>query len=92
MVTYTPKKTMDAEAAIAKAWQDSGGPIFDVPCEVQFVFDVEGMAIIIEPLDLDMKTKLRGDLDNYVKTALDALNKVAFTDDRLVTKLVAVKL
>lgn len=66
--------------------------MFSVPVEVQLVFDVEGTAIIVEPLDLDMKTKLRGDLDNYIKTTLDALNKVAWTDDRLVTKIVAVKL
>lgn len=34
----------------------------------------------------------RGDLDNYVKAVLDALNKVVFNDDRQVARISAVKL
>jgi Holliday junction resolvase RusA-like endonuclease len=41
---------------------------------------------------VDEKSKLRGDLDNMVKTALDALNGKAWADDRQVVKISAVKL
>ena len=34
---------------------------------------------------------LRGDLDNYVKLTLDALNKVAWDDDGQVVRITAVK-
>jgi len=34
---------------------------------------------------------LRGDLDNYVKLTLDALNGVAWEDDRQVVRISAVK-
>lgn len=34
----------------------------------------------------------RGDLDNYVKAVLDALNEVVFVDDRQVSRMAAVKL
>jgi len=49
------------------------------------------MAIIVERVDLDSKSKLRGDIDNYVKTILDALNGIAWVDDNQVVKVTAIK-
>lgn len=51
-----------------------------------------GTAIIVESMDIDVPSKLRGDLDNYLKLAFDALNGVAFDDDKQVVKITAVKL
>lgn len=48
--------------------------------------------MIVEPVEVDEKSKLRGDLDNYTKLIADALNGVAWIDDRQVVKLTAVKL
>lgn len=63
-----------------------------MPVAVHVIVDPEGIAIVIEPVELDERSKLRGDLDNYLKLAMDALNGVAFTDDRMVVKITAVKL
>lgn len=62
------------------------------PVHVQVIVDPDGTAIVVEPIDLDEASKLRGDLDNYLKTCLDSLNGIAWDDDRQVVKITAVKL
>lgn len=89
VMTFTPPKTAAAEAKIAESYQ---GPMFGVPVCVNVIFDVEGTAVVIEPIELDQPSKLRGDIDNYSKTLLDGLNGIAWSDDRLVVKLTAVKI
>lgn len=59
---------------------------------MHLVFDHEGTAVIIEGVDVDGKSKLRGDIDNYIKTVLDALNGVAWGDDNQIVKVTAVKI
>jgi Holliday junction resolvase RusA-like endonuclease len=88
-VPYTPEKTRLAEKKVGLAWD---GPCYDGPVTVHLVFDYEGAAIIVEPMQLDEKSKLRGDIDNYVKTVMDGLHGKAWVDDKQVVKITAVKL
>lgn len=88
---YTPKSTSDAEAVVAQAWMDAGGEITDGPVEVLLVYTPENVTVTVFQSP-HHATKLRGDLDNYIKLTLDALNGVAWHDDKQVVRINAVKM
>lgn len=79
---YTPAETVKAERAIGLMYK---GPKFDGPVRVTLVLSEDGIDLMIEPSDT--QPCLRGDVDNYGKTVLDALNKIAWDDDACVQEL-----
>ena len=84
-VTYTPKETREYEKLLASFYN---GPKFsEGPISVKLVFDIEKISISIKQLAVDEPTKLTGDIDNYAKAILDALNGVAFSDDKQIVSL-----
>lgn len=64
------------------------GPLFEGPVSVHIDYSPEGQLITIE--DVDWTSPLTGDLDNYCKLSLDALQRevdgvpAAFVNDRQV--------
>lgn len=87
VVYYTPKETKAAEAAVAEAWSKAYGSqkFDDGPLGVALTFTPEGVEVSVYRVDWD--SKLRGDIDNYAKTVLDGLNKVAWGDDKQIVEL-----
>ena len=72
MRTYTPKETVEYEALIGWHWRGPRGH--------------EGpVAVTVEVYEGPKQHA--GDLDNYVKIALDALNKLAWRDDKQVVRV-----
>jgi Holliday junction resolvase RusA-like endonuclease len=84
---FTPQTTLDAEAIIAAAWD---GPVYQGLVEVECEFTPSGTNVTVRPVE-GAQSKLRGDLDNYVKLLMDGLNGVAWLDDKQVTVIKAVK-
>jgi crossover junction endodeoxyribonuclease RusA len=72
---YTCAQTKQAERVIAWAWKCARHRL------------IEGDVEVI--VDFVCPDNRRGDLDNLVKLVLDALNGVAWYDDKSVTRIVA---
>lgn len=84
---FTPKTTLEAEAYIAQIYD---GPQYEGTVKVECVFTPTGTTVTLTPIDGE-QSKLRGDLDNYVKLLMDGLNGVAWLDDKQVTVIQAEK-
>jgi crossover junction endodeoxyribonuclease RusA len=84
---FTPEKTLIAEASIRDAWD---GPLFEGSVAIRVLFNDTTTEVTVIEYD-GTKSKLRGDLDNYVKTLMDGLNGVAWTDDKQVHYVEATK-
>lgn len=90
--TYTDKATLDAERNLAEQYAASGGPKFEGPIAVTIDFSNDEVLLSIEPCEDYESRKLRGDIDNYTKLVLDALNRVAYDDDKQIVTLTIRKL
>ena len=94
---YTPKRTERAEAAIRKAWiEEYGVDPVDVPVAVKIRFKYptpkswpmwkrEQAGIYSLP------KMSKPDIDNLVKTVMDALNGIAYKDDAQIYQIRATK-
>lgn len=85
---FTPKRTLDAEALVREAWGKRRK--FKGAVSVCMRFTLDGTEITVTACE-DTGSKLKGDIDNYVKTILDGLNGAAWDDDKQVVFIEAEK-
>lgn len=88
--TFTPQATRDAESNIRQAFFDAVGDDFEMftgPVRVEIDLANKHFRIRIDECDDYENRALRGDTDNYMKTIGDALNGVAWEDDKLIVEL-----
>ena len=84
---FTPAKTKAAEEAIMLEWVlRYGDLILEGPLLVEMRFGMKA-----PKKTKDVVPQKRPDIDNLVKTVLDALNGVAYLDDKQVFKIEASK-
>jgi Holliday junction resolvase RusA-like endonuclease len=89
---YTPAATTAHEDAIAAEWaRHFPDETIKGPVEVHIEYDKDGIHVEIHRLSPELKSSLRGDIDNYLKATLDGLNGVAYADDKQVYRISARK-
>ena len=84
---YTPKGTRDYEEIVKEYYK---GPKFDGPVSLTVSLSTKRALVTITEIDCDT-SPLRGDISNYIKGIEDALNGLAYDDDRQIHKLVGKK-
>jgi len=92
--TYNEPATVKAEKDLADQFERlvTTGSRFDFPIEMMAQFSNDHVFLNFWRADDYVNRKLRGDVDNYLKLVSDALNGVAYTDDRLIIKVTGEKL
>ena len=84
---YTPARTLESEDVIRTAYT---GPKYEGNVMLVCTFSKDGISINLQNITQN-DSKLRGDLDNYIKLLMDGLNGVAWADDKQVTLIVVSK-
>lgn len=87
MWAYTPKTTRDWEETVRHYYK---GPKFDGPVSMTITLSKKRAIVTITEMDCE-NSPLRGDISNYVKGIEDALNGIAYDDDRQIHRLVGKK-
>lgn len=85
---FTPAQTLEFENKVKSEYN---GPLAEYPVDVSISLYKDKFRVTITEHVDHSPSGLRGDIDNYAKAILDGLNKVAYTDDRLVKKLLITK-
>lgn len=92
--TYTPTATKQAEKIVADNFRAAVGPDYvptPNPIGVSITLRKDELDISVFNYTTDHAKALNGDIDNYAKTVLDALNGVAWVDDKQICRLFVVK-
>jgi Holliday junction resolvase RusA-like endonuclease len=89
-IAFTPRETVQAERLLAEQWQTA--PV-EGPISVSLFLSDTRVQVTIDHVPDTTNPKLsKGDIDNYAKLVLDALNGRAWLDDRQIVKLYVAKL
>ena len=93
VMAYTPKKTVEAEALIKQEWITRHGRNSQFKGAVAVTIVTERRLPASRPNRVQVEDDtFKPDVDNVAKLVLDALNKVAYEDDKQVTELTVQKL
>lgn len=94
--TYTPRKTKHYETLIRKAYEDTGGSMLDgyISLSLDVYFAIPKSYTKVKRLACEHninRPDKKPDIDNILKAVLDALNKVAYEDDKQVIEVICRK-
>ena len=87
---YTPAKTLQFEADFAEKYREAtdNQPPLEGPVGISIIIGSDHVEVDTWELDQHYRPKyITGDVDNYVKSISDALNGVAYVDDKQIHHL-----
>lgn len=89
-IMFSPKETVASERALGEQWDL---PPLEGPLRVGLVLSDTEVVVTVAKCQACASTKLkRGDIDNYAKLVMDALNGRAWLDDNQIMTLSVRKL
>lgn len=89
---YTPSHAQEAERRIRQAWVEKhGADPWDGPLALTVIVRLRMPQSLPKKHRATARPTKRPDLDNFLKTVLDALNGVAWKDDAQVVDIATVK-
>lgn len=93
---YTPETTQNYEQKISEYYKEQTDDFYNGAIQIRLTFlmpipksTTKKMRRLIETGNI--KYTKKPDLDNLQKAVLDALNGIAFSDDKIITRIVAEK-
>ena len=86
---YTSKKTRSFEDLVKQYYK---GPKFEGPVSLAITFSTKRVMVCVTEMIDTEESGLRGDVDNYIKSISDAMNGIAYENDRQIHKLQGRKL
>ena len=92
--TYTPQKTLDYERLVREAYIEQDNRRFEGLLELKVIFYFKIPKSYSKKRIEEIKDKYCGnhkDIDNCIKSIMDSLLKVAYEDDKQITKITASK-
>lgn len=95
--TYTPDKTAMYEKLVRQRWKESGGRSFGekhVAVDIYAYFPIPksySKKRVAEITENNEKPTKKPDCDNIIKIILDALNGIAYEDDKQVVSVFCIK-
>lgn len=88
---YTPRKTVAYEDLVAKCYHDAGGKLYPDDCYIRISVNAffgipksYSKKKRMQCINDEIRPTKKPDIDNILKVILDALNGVAYEDDRQV--------
>lgn len=93
--TYTPQKTVEFENLVRMGWMNEGFPMLkgNIVVGIDAYFPIPSSLSKKKQAALeDMPYDKKPDVDNICKSVLDALNSIAYDDDKQVVSVVIRKL
>ena len=84
---YNPKEYTEWKEDVALQAKAQHMPHFNGPVSIEVALRADTTLVVVQSIDTERPKHVRGDVDNYVGSYMDALQGIAYENDRQVHDL-----